>query len=287
MVNTDKIIEDLKKEAEDLKDRKLQQKLTVTDEQIESVSPKTKGKSLHKDELIILAMGPTRQICPFDAETWGLNNGYRQVISLKGRLDKIFLAHKQTYYADDHTPIFDWTELNMCVAHGIDVINTHTVEGLHSRKYPFKRICNKFGTKFFSNTICYQLAYALDKATFIDKQGKPRLKEDAWKRIKIFGCDMVTYGEYQLEKGGVEFWCGIALGLGIDIEIAEGSTLCQTSTGKPYGEDYFNIKEIDPMGLLQKQAALERGISPEVINKLEPHQILALTKDIHEERNSN
>ena len=29
--------------------------------------------------LIILAMGPTREECPYDCETWGVNTGYRQV----------------------------------------------------------------------------------------------------------------------------------------------------------------------------------------------------------------
>ncbi len=30
-------------------------------------------------DLIILGMGPSRQDCPYDAEVWGVNNGYRQI----------------------------------------------------------------------------------------------------------------------------------------------------------------------------------------------------------------
>ena len=72
----------------------------------------------------------------------------------------------------------------------------------------------------------------------------------------MYGVDMATFdsegssGEYQLEKGGVEFWVGMAKGLGVKVEISEGSHVCQTITGHPYGVKYWNWEDIDPFNLL-------------------------------------
>lgn len=178
-------------------------------------------------ELIILAMGPTRTQCPFDAETWGVNNGYKQVRELGGHLDKLFLAHCQTQDAEGND-LFDWDEINSL---GIDVINTHRVKGLKSRLFPMKRIKEKFGSDYFSDTICYMLAYAIDQATSVNP-----LKLRYPFRIRLYGADMHTTDEYATEKGGIEHWLGFARGLGIKIDISDGSTLLRTTTGKPYGQ---------------------------------------------------
>ncbi len=275
-MNTE-ILKGLKKEAADLRERK---SLARTPMNPNDVSKIIWGSPEKKDEIIILAMGPTRMMCPWDAEVWGLNNGYRQVIKMGGRLDKIFLAHLQEHYMDDGTEIFDWDEINQLQAAGIDVINTHRVKKLNSRLYPFKRITRKFKTEFFSNTIAYQLAYMLDKNTIADKKtGKLKLKPDGWKRLRIYGADMVTMGEYQLEKGSVEFWCGIAKGLGMDVEVANGSCLMRTATGKPYGAKRIDYRAVDPFNLLKKQVALEKGVKDtEVLDHLSLEELSQLTR---------
>ena len=56
--------------------------------------------------------------------------------------------------------------------------------------------------------------------------------------MDLRGRDMITTKEYEMEKGGVEFWVGIAKGVGCEVEIGMGSAVCQTKTGVPYG---FNV----------------------------------------------
>ena len=201
-----------------------------------------------KNQVIILAMGETRKYCPWDlkCDVYAVNNGYRQIAQMNGYISKLFLAHTQCWYATDHTPIFNWSEINMLVDAGVEVWNTHRVKGLNSKMYPFKRIAKKFGTEFFSDTICYMQAFALDQWTKI-KNGRLVLKEPKKEHIlHMYGVDMLTFGEYQLEKGGVEFWCGIAKGLGIKVVIPNGSQICKTCTGYPYGKKYFKMSDIDP-----------------------------------------
>ncbi len=206
-----------------------------------------------KKEVIILAMGDTRNQCDFakGCEVWTVNNGYRQVAEMHGRIDKVFLAHTQCYYPEDKTPIFDWEEMNTLADAGVDILNIHRVKGLKARLYPLKRLFEKFETEFYSDTIAYMQAYAIDQWT-IKKNGKVQLKDpDAEHIIWMYGVDMLSYGEYQLEKGGVEYWIGYARGLGIKVNISKGSSLTQTCTGKPYGQKYYTMRDLD-YGKLEK-----------------------------------
>ena len=178
--------------------------------------------------VVILGMGDSRVKCPYDKgyEIWGVNNVYR----LKGveYVNKLFLAHKQVYYPDGE-PYFDWERMNNL---NVDILNIHKVKGLKSRIYPYKRISKKYNTNYFSNCICYMLAYALDKG---------------YERILIYGVDMIYGSEYTEEKGGVEYWIGRAQGMGVEVEICADSFLLKTIDLKPYGFEY-KLKDIDPHG---------------------------------------
>jgi hypothetical protein len=195
-------------------------------------------------DIIILGMGPSRHECPWDQLTtqavYVCNTGYRQVAEMEGKLSHIFLAHTQVIRGGHKN--FRWEEYNYLASKGIEVYNTHRVKGLNSKMYPLKRIGKKFNTNYFSDTIAYMVAFAVDYATDV-KDGKPVLngKCDC---LRFYGVDMHEFGEYGLEKGGIEFWIGWARGLGMDIEISQGSTLLRTVTGKPYGEKTISIKQL-------------------------------------------
>ncbi len=206
-----------------------------------------KAMPFPKDELIICAMGATRVMCPFDAETWICNMGYWQVFQLDGHFTRLFLTHTQVkdIYG---TEAFNWEHFNKLANAGIRIYNTHKVKGLNSIPYPYKRISKKFNTEYFSNTISYMIALALDMG---------------YKKIRFYGCDMMTSAEYAWEKGGLEYWLGRAHGMGVKTEISEGSSLLKTITGKPYGVKYYNLKDIDPTGLLRKKVKKSAPKLPE------------------------
>ena len=189
-----------------------------------------------KDVITICAMGATRIQCPFDTETWACNMGYFQIFEMGGHFSKIFLTHTQVRDVNGK-PAFNWDDFNKLAEAGIEVYNTHKVKGLNSKMYPFKRLVKKFNTEYFSNTIAYQIAFAIDQG---------------YKMIHIYGCDMMTRQEYAWEKGGIEYWLGVAHGMGVETTIADGSSLLKTITGKPYGVKYFNLKDIDPKGSLRR-----------------------------------
>ena len=196
-------------------------------------------------EIIILALGQTRNQCPYDAEVWSVNMGYQQIATDHGRIDKIFMVHKQVY-SPDGNPYFDWEHFRQLHEAGCEIINLHKVKGVPFKRYPLKEIVHKLNLGYFSNTISYMIAYALYKNTNkID--GKLSLKQPL--KLRFYGVDMWEKGEYAQEKGGVEAWLCFALGLGVEVTISAGSSLLLPINGTPYGldalpDDYYDIFKI-------------------------------------------
>ncbi len=73
-----------------------------------------------------------------------------------------------------------------------------------SQEFPLKECVKEFGLPYFTNTIAYMIAYAL-------LQGA--------KEIELFGINQAGSHEYLEEKGGVEYWIGVAIGSGVRVTI--------------------------------------------------------------------
>ena len=110
--------------------------------------------------------------------------------------------------------------------------------------YPIDEILARFKTRFFSNTICYMIAYAL---------------YHGYEKIWFFGMDMMPRTCYLQEKGGVEFWMGVALGMGVEVINTEGSATGKTWNGRMYG--YWGRQE--------DEQSKERLLAPWEIIKVE------------------
>lgn len=74
----------------------------------------------------------------------------------------------------------------------------------NSHAFPLEEAVAKFGTPYFSNTIAYMVCFAL-------LQGA--------KEIEFFGVNQAGAHEYTEEKGSVEYWIGIAVGMGVKVTI--------------------------------------------------------------------
>jgi len=91
--------------------------------------------------------------------------------------------------------------------------------------YPIDEIQDHFKTKFFGNTICYMIAYAL-------YQG--------YERIVLWGCNIKPGpADEPIVKNhyGVEFWIGYAMGMGVDIQV-QGDSYILTLKHGMYGYDW-------------------------------------------------
>ena len=179
-------------------------------------------------EVIILGHGPTRLQCDYHCEVFGVNTTY----NVAKRLDKLFIVDKVT------DAEFDFKALAQvkCIVSSIPYPD-HPEWNIEV--YPLKEILNHFKTTFFSNAICYMIAYAL---------------YHKYERIYFYGIDMMTSTSYLFEKGGVEYWMGIAHALGVPIINTKESATGKTIDGKMYG--YWG-PDLDNLGSFTKAVAEE------------------------------
>ena len=95
-----------------------------------------------------------------------------------------------------------------------------------SEEFPLKECTKRFGYPYFSNTIAYMIAYALLKGA---------------KEIELYGVNQAGSHEYSEERPSVEYWLGIAIGMGVKITInGKNSQLLKykgnvSQTGMLYG----------------------------------------------------
>jgi len=70
--------------------------------------------------------------------------------------------------------------------------------------FPLKKCVEEFGMPYFTNTICYMIAYAILAGA---------------REIELYGVNQASSHEYSEERGGVEYWLGVASGRGIKVAI--------------------------------------------------------------------
>lgn len=94
-------------------------------------------------------------------------------------------------------------------------IKEHKIELITTENFPMDDI----PVRYFTNSVCYMIAMAL-------------LQE--YDCIKLYGVNQAGLFEYMDQRRGVEFWLGMAYGMGIDVKINPPSKLL-TNRFAPYG----------------------------------------------------
>jgi hypothetical protein len=128
-----------------------------------------------------------------------------------------------------------------------------------SEPFPLDESVKEFGMPYFTNTIAYMIAYALLKGA---------------QEIELYGVNQAGSHEYMEERGGVEYWLGIANGRGVKVTINGKDSQLLKYKGR-YGNEILygylqNFKEIKNMRekfgeqtvrkLLKSQAPSARSI---------------------------
>lgn len=90
--------------------------------------------------------------------------------------------------------------------------------------YPLEKVIEFFGTDYFSNTVDYAIALAI---------------YEGYTEIDLYGINMAVGSEYEFEKPGVDFWCGVAIGKGVKVTVhGNRSMIMKTKDGLLYGYYY-------------------------------------------------
>lgn len=168
-------------------------------------------------------------------EIWGLNQLYRHI----PRADRWFDIHKN--WNEEVVPGTDhhgWIrDCGIPVYMGVTHADLPT-----SVRFPVERLIEKFGVDYFTSTIAFAVALALDE---IDQQVELEVHagklpanaaslRDAMQmlygeyEIGLFGIDLVVGEEYDWQKACAEFWIGAAaVGRGIRVFLPQQSALCK------------------------------------------------------------
>lgn len=98
-------------------------------------------------------------------------------------------------------------------------------------EFPLQDVFHRFGYAYFNSTAAYAVAYACHIGV---------------KKLSLFGMDFTYPNAHHAERGRacVEFWLGIAAGLGIEIAIPRRSTLMdalEPQAGRLYGYDTLDV----------------------------------------------
>lgn len=237
--------------------------------------------------IIILGTGSSCRFCDFKAdEVWGVNGAWTIKFMMPEKYQEHF--HMEKLFMMDYlwsskgVMNFDIDVLNkFCEEHNIEMVSLHNMKigkyKVNARRYPYHNVVDYFGTDYFTDTITYMLAYALYKNTYLaqneDGTIRPELKEPLV--LRLFGVDMATTLEYQVSKGGVEFWLGQARTMGCEIQISPGSTILANPRGVAYGWKLkYDLSKIDPYNLLgnKKRKFLTGSDKIDLIGKESPNE---------------
>jgi hypothetical protein len=97
--------------------------------------------------------------------------------------------------------------------------------------FPLEAVVNTFGSIYFNNTAAYAIALALFRGA---------------RTLSLFGIDFTWPNAHEAEKGRAccEYWLGRAQALGVQLHIADSSTLMDSSApfeNRLYGYDTLHV----------------------------------------------
>jgi hypothetical protein len=173
----------------------------------------------------------TRGEAPFNDPTWeiwGLNELYMVV----PRGDRWFEIHPEHNIKHSFRDPKHWEWLKRCK---IPVYMTRRYKDIPTCKvYPIEKYRGLFG-RLFSSSIAEMMAMAI---------------MEGFHTIGLWGVDMALKKEYGAQKSAVEFFIGLAVGLGIRVYVPEKSDILKV--GFDYGYD-----DPHPFAVKMKEKSIE------------------------------
>lgn len=135
-------------------------------------------------------------------------------------MEKLFFFDDLTKWPHyDQMPLDEVIKVNKLVT----VVTNREYKDLPNlEKYPLEEVVEKFGSRYFANSIAFMIAYAL---------------YHRYERIELYGIDHGGMQEYVMAKACVEYWIGRAQGMGVDVYIPDMCALMRLKDDKLYGYD--------------------------------------------------
>lgn len=171
---------------------------------------------------MILGTAPSMNRAPYDDAAWTIWACQPAICyPVCKRADVVFELHDESYWGlpDVVKRLNDW---------GAPVLMQRETPLIpKSEKFPLEEMMQYWkakgfaGAKYYTSTIAHMLAYALYKG--------------GWETIAFFGVHMSADEEWQYQRQALEYWIGVANGMGIPVDIPSESSIC--AGRRVYGYD--------------------------------------------------
>lgn len=135
-----------------------------------------------------------------------------------------------------------------------------------SVRLPFESLRDKYGPYFFTSSIAYMLAMAIEELA-------PRAAAGEKVAIGLWGIDMAATEEYAYQRPGCQHFLGLAIAMGISVVLPEESDLMRPTT--MYGIGELNPRHIRLAARLAECTANRNALAGQMaqitqhINKLD------------------
>ena len=147
----------------------------------------------------IIGKGAGWQLAPRDGETWGITQLIltRPVARVIDMNDYRLWGEKEAREAEDSKAA--------ALAMGVPYFALAADPGNAAvQAYPLAEVVRFFGTDYFGGTVDYAVAMAL---------------WEGFRRIELYGVNLIHFSDYQKLKPSCEFWLGVAMGLGCKVVV--------------------------------------------------------------------
>jgi len=199
----------------------------------------------------------TRHLIPTDDPAWiiaGLNQLYRHMPRADVWYDIHLNWEKDNVDGTDHEGWIKGCNIPVFMSNPPDNFPTAV-------RYPVERLIQKHGIDYFTSTVSFMLAWAID---CIDIKVADTGDDYSDYSIGVFGIDLIVGTEYEVQKACVEYWLGIAEGRGINIVLPPQTALLKQA----YRYGYEKAPDTGIIGLVEIQ---QRGVELlETKDKLTP-----------------
>jgi hypothetical protein len=187
-------------------------------------------------KLIILGTADSMAQAPFDDKNWTVW-ACQPAITFPAckRVDRIFELHDRPVWQDKET-VKRMNEAQVPVVmqrkyEEVPLSEALPLEGMIAH-YQLKGMA---GARYFTSTIAFMLSYALYVG--------------GWEQIALFGVHMAADEEYGNQRQSMEYWVGVANGMGIVVVIPDRSSICSAKFLYGYDTESTMLTEIRKMGM--------------------------------------
>ncbi len=147
----------------------------------------------------------TLQHAPWWDHTWELWAHMSCRNQCKREPDVMFDLHPPELWKDERKKHWDKTYFQWLKQNHVPIyMQKHYEEVPASIEYPFTTMITEFPRGYMTNTVAYMIALALMEGVT---------------HIALYGCHYNSHTEYGPQRGCAEYWCGIAEGRGVHVQI--------------------------------------------------------------------